>query len=364
MNGMSGEDPQEEIVELGYEVFTREQWAALGRRSGAVLSDEALRALAEMDEPISIDEVRGVYLPLTQLLVLMAHNARDARQKIDAFLGANGVDAPFIIGVAGGVAVGKSTTARVLQVLLATADEGRTVDLLTTDGFLWPNATLEARGIMDRKGFPESYDQRRLVETVAAIRAGEKDVATPVYSHLSYDIVPGELRIIRRPDILIVEGLNVLQATTTEDSPTHSQVSDSFDVSIYVDAAETDVARWFHQRLDALIRAPNDPGSYFPWPRIVVGCRGHRPSRPGLGGGQPRQFARERRTYPRSGATHRGEGQQSPRRSDSAPAPLISPPETTATGAGKLGCRWVAVESTETPDRQAVYLCHSPSATL
>jgi type I pantothenate kinase len=263
MDGMSGEDRLQHTLDLGYEVFSRERWAALAQRSDTVLSDDAVRALAAMGEPISIDEVKDVYLPLAQLLVLIARNERDARQKINAFLGEDRVDTPFIIGVAGGVGIGTSKTEKGPPVLLANADEGRTVDLLTTDGFLWPNATLEARGIMDRKGFPESYDQRRLVETVAAVRAGETQVMTPVYSHLSYDVVPGELRSIRQPDILIVEGLNVLQATTTESSPTQSQVSDSFDVSIYVDAAETDVARWFHQRLGTLIRAPNIPGSFF-----------------------------------------------------------------------------------------------------
>jgi type I pantothenate kinase len=252
-----------DTLDLGYEVFTRERWAALAQRSGAVLSEDAVRALSATGESISTEEARDVYLPLMELLSLMAHNKRDAQQEIGAFLGKDRAHTPFIIGIGGGVAVGKSTTARVLRVLLDAAEVGRTVDLLTTDGFLWPNATLEARGIMARKGFPESYDQRRLVETVAAIRAGAKNAATPVYSHLSYDIVPGEFQIIGQPDILIVEGLNVLQTTTTGASPTHGQVSDHLDVSIYVDAAETDVARWFRQRLLALRAAATEPGSFF-----------------------------------------------------------------------------------------------------
>ena len=218
-----------------------------------------MRDLAATGEPISVGEVQDVFLPLAQLLALIAQTTRDAQRRIDDYLGEERVTAPFIIGIAGGVAVGKSTTARVLQVLLRRTG---TTDLLTTDGFLWPNDTLEARGMLDRKGFPESYDQRRLVETLRAVRAGEPEVPTPVYSHLSYDIVPGEFQIIRQPAILIVEGLNVLQASTRGSSPTRG-VSDSFDVSIYVDAAETDVARWFSERLFALRSAANEPGSFF-----------------------------------------------------------------------------------------------------
>ena len=186
-----------------------------------------------------------------------------AQQDVADFLGEDRSTAPFIIGIAGGVAVGKSTTARVLQALLAKGEGRGSVELLTTDGFLWPNATLEARGIMGRKGFPESYDQRRLVEVLTAIRAGEPEVATPVYSHAFYDIVPGELHIIRRPDILIVEGLNVLQISTVGASTSPVVVSDFFDISIYVDAAETDVARWFRERLLVLRSTTSEPGSLF-----------------------------------------------------------------------------------------------------
>jgi type I pantothenate kinase len=250
-------------VDVGYEVFTRERWAALARRSGTDLSDAEVGQLVATGEPISHEEVVDIYLPMAQFLSLTAQTKREGQRAVDDFLGEDGGSAPFIIGIAGGVAVGKSTTARVLQALLRKSGDGLSIDLLTTDGFLWPNATLEARGIMGRKGFPESYDQRRLVEALAAIRARATEVATPVYSHLSYDIVPGELQVFRRPDILIVEGLNVLQVSTKGVSPAHVVVSDFFDFSIYVDAAETDVARWFTERLLILRSVLQEPGSFF-----------------------------------------------------------------------------------------------------
>jgi type I pantothenate kinase len=250
-------------VDVGYEVFTRERWAALARRSGTDLTDAEVGQLVATGEPISHEEVMDIYLPMAQFLSLRAQTKRKGQRAIDDFLGDDGGVAPFIIGIAGGVAVGKSTTARVLQALLRKSRGGLSIDLLTTDGFLWPNATLEARGLMGRKGFPESYDQRRLVEALAAIRARAPEVATPVYSHLSYDIVPGELQIFRRPDILIVEGLNVLQVSTKGASPAHVVVSDFFDFSIYVDAAEIDVARWFTERLLTLRSVIQEPGSFF-----------------------------------------------------------------------------------------------------
>ncbi len=256
---MSADGKSERTRPAGYEVFARERWTALARRSGASLSDSERQNLAATADLISMEEAKDVYLPLARLLAVIVQNKHEARRRIDDYLGEEHVPGPFIIGIAGGVAVGKSTTAKVLQVLLRSTG---TTDLLTTDGFLWPNATLEARGILDRKGFPESYDQQRLVEALTAIRAGV-EVGAPVYSHLSYDIVPGELQIIRQPDILILEGLNVLQADTKGTAPTHGEVSDYVDVSIYVDAAETDVAQWFKERLFALCSAPNEPDSFF-----------------------------------------------------------------------------------------------------
>jgi type I pantothenate kinase len=255
--------PAESTADAGFEVFSRQRWAALARRSASVLTDVEVRHLAATGDPISMSEVVDIYLPLTELLALMADTRRQARERIGAFLGDDRHRVPFIIGIAGGVAVGKSTTARLLQTLLGHGESRPSVELLTTDGFLFPNATLEGRGIMSRKGFPESYDQRRLIEALAAIRAGDAEVATPVYSHLSYDIVPDELHVIRSPEILIVEGLNVLQVSTRGTSPAPVVVSDFFDVSIYVDAVETDVAGWFKERLLALRSVLSEPGSFF-----------------------------------------------------------------------------------------------------
>ncbi len=251
-------------IDDGFEVFTRPRWAALAQRLGSISSDEGMRQLAGgIEEPISVQEVVDIYLPLAGFLTLLAEIRDDARRKIGAYFGKDRVSVPFIVGIAGGVAVGKSTTARILQELLRGGDEQRSVELLTTDSFLFPNAILEERGIVSRKGFPESYDQRRLTDSLTAIRSGEPEVATPVYSHLSYDIVPEYHHIVRQPDILIVEGLNVLQLTTSGNSPSQVVPSDFFDVSIYVDAAETDVAEWFRERLLALRSARNAPGSFF-----------------------------------------------------------------------------------------------------
>jgi type I pantothenate kinase len=252
------------LTEAGFETFDRGQWAALAGADGRSLSEAEAKLLAATGEQISADEIAQIYLPLAQFVALLALTKRAAHQRMAAFLVRQTATGPFIIAIAGGVAVGKSTTARVLQALLRRGDDHPSVDLLTTDGFLYPNATLEARGLMGRKGFPESYDQRRLVGALAALRAGVGEVATPVYSHLAYDIVPDEMQVLRRPDIVIVEGLNVLQVHSKGAPAHHTVVSDFFDFSIYVDAAEDDVARWYHQRLVALRRTVLlEPDSYF-----------------------------------------------------------------------------------------------------
>jgi type I pantothenate kinase len=239
-------------MDEGFEEFSRTRWSALGIRTGSPLSASETEQLTATGEPVSIEEVVEVYLPLSELLTLLANVKRSADEEIGSFLADGKGTAPFVIGIAGSVAVGKSTTARVLQALLRESPGRPIVELLTTDGFLYPNATLEARGLMNRKGFPESYDQRALIHALAAIRQGSAEVATPVYSHLQYDIVPGVFQFFRKPDMVIVEGLNVLQVDTKGGDPAQTVVSDHFDYSIYVDATQDDIARWFQERLLAL----------------------------------------------------------------------------------------------------------------
>jgi type I pantothenate kinase len=251
-------------VEMAFGHFTREEWAALGSGTPGDLAPAQIAKLVATGEPVSPAEVADIYLPLAELLALMAEGKRRADTHLDSFLGSERSSQPFIIGIAGGVAVGKSTTARVLQALLRQCTGHHSVDLLTTDGFLYPNATLVSRGLMERKGFPESYDQRKLVEALAAIRSGQPEVRTPVYSHLAYDILPGEYQLLQSPKIVIVEGLNVLQVSTKGEHPEQVVVSDFFDFSIYVDALEEDVARWFGERLLALRSTVlQEPDSFF-----------------------------------------------------------------------------------------------------
>ncbi len=249
---------------MRFESFSRRRWAALGQPLDDGLSPSDVAVLAATGEPVAVEEVTEVYRPLAQLLALRAGAARDLHHRTDEFLGGDRPAAPFVIGIGGSVAVGKSTTARLLQALLSRGRGRPVVDLLTTDGFLYPNAVLEARGLMMRKGFPESYDLRRLVDALAAIKAGHQAVETPVYSHHTYDIVPGRSQVIRQPELVIVEGLNVLQVNTKDASPDQVVVSDFFDFSIYVDAAEDDIARWFSERLLGLrASALQDPTSFF-----------------------------------------------------------------------------------------------------
>ena len=240
----------------------RSDWAALASATPLSLTEEDLERLRGINEAISLEEVADVYLPLSRLLNLYVAATQDLHRATDTFLGSLAAKVPFVIGIAGSVAVGKSTTSRILQALLSRWPDHPEVTLVTTDGFLYPNAELERRGLLERKGFPESYDTAALVRFVGQVKSGVPEVHAPAYSHLRYDVLPDEHVVVRQPDILIVEGLNVLQTGTTRDDRVF--VSDFFDFSIYVDAEEADVKRWYVQRFRRLRdTAFRDPRSYF-----------------------------------------------------------------------------------------------------
>jgi type I pantothenate kinase len=243
--------------------FDRQAWAKLRDSTPLTLSEHELDTLRGLNDALSMDEVVQIYLPLSRLLNLYVRATQGLHEASQRFLGNDADKVPFIVGLAGSVAVGKSTTARILQALLSRWPSHPSVDLVTTDGFLFPNAVLESRGLMNRKGFPESYDRGRLVRFLADVKAGYQEVHAPVYSHQRYDIVPDALQTVRHPDIVIVEGLNVLQAPPDRDE--HQLfASDFFDFSIYVDAREPDIESWYIQRFlrlrDTVFR---DPQSYF-----------------------------------------------------------------------------------------------------
>lgn len=226
------------------------------------LTEPELAALRGLNESVSLEEVEHIYLPLSRLLNLYVGAIQSLHKATDTFLGNLPAKVPYIIGLAGSVAVGKSTTARVLRALLSRWPDHPRVDLVTTDGFLLPMRVLEQRGLMRRKGFPESYDQRTLVRFLAGIKSGEAEVHAPVYSHLIYDIVEGETQPVRRPDIVIVEGLNVLQTGPSRGSRTF--VSDFFDFSIYLDAPEELIEQWYVSRFLKLRETVfANPDSYF-----------------------------------------------------------------------------------------------------
>lgn len=243
-----------------YMEFGREEWSALRDNTPLPLTRDEFERLKGLNDQIPFEEAEQIYHPITRLINLHVEASQLLHKSTSAFTGNGEAKTPYIIGIAGSVAVGKSTAARLLQLLLSRWTNHRRVDLVTTDGFLHPNRVLEERRLMKRKGFPESYDIRRLLKFLTEVKAGKPEVEAPVYSHLVYDIVPGEVQVVRNPDILIVEGINVLQVN--KDAQVF--VSDFFDFSIYLDADESDIKRWYIERFKMLRdSAFRDPRSYF-----------------------------------------------------------------------------------------------------
>jgi len=248
-----------------YRIFSRQHWARLRHDTPMTLEAHEIAKLRSMHDRLDLKEVEEIYLPLSRMLSIYV----DATQRLyfsqRRFLGIEDRKMPYIIGVAGSVAVGKSTTARVLQALLARWSPRPKVDLVTTDGFLFPNAVLERQGILQKKGFPESYDKPTLLSFLSDIKAGRRPVRAPVYSHLTYDIIPNQWIEVDRPDILIIEGVNVLQTgPLPRDGKAVAVVSDFFDFSVYMDAEEPVLRNWYVRRFLALRdTAFHDPRSYF-----------------------------------------------------------------------------------------------------
>ncbi len=248
-----------------YRHFTRAEWAALRENTPDTLTSGELARLRSLNDRLDLTEVDEIYLPLSRLLALHVAASQKLFRGRNRFLGTNDGKVPYIIGIAGSVAVGKSTTARVLQALMAGWPDSPRVDLVTTDGFLYPKAVLERERLMERKGFPESYDLPTMRRFLHDVKAGKRNVAAPIYSHLFYDVMPGEQVVVDRPDILIFEGLNVLQpARLPRDGKAIPFVSDFFDFSIYVDADEDILQRWYIARFMTLRETTfRDPRSHF-----------------------------------------------------------------------------------------------------
>lgn len=248
-----------------YAIFSRADWAKLRADTPMTLTEREIDDLSGLTERVQASEVEEVYLPLSRLLNMQVDAMQQLHRRQSQFLGRKDGKMPFILGMAGSVAVGKSTSARILKALLGRWPQHPRVDLLTTDGFLLPNRVLEERGIMDRKGFPESYDTRRLLQFLADVKAGLPSLRAPLYSHFSYDVMTEDCVVVDQPDVLIVEGLNVLQpARLPKDGQAIPFVSDFFDFSIYIDAEADVIERWYLERFLRLRRtAFRDPGAYF-----------------------------------------------------------------------------------------------------
>jgi type I pantothenate kinase len=253
-----------EVTYSPFRAFTREEWRKLEDHPMFPISEIDLTRLQALNEPLTPEEVEEIYLPMIRLLQIHLTHYRNLHNERDQFFDNTSKPIPYIIGIAGSVAVGKSTTARLLQKLLSMTPEKPTVELITTDGFLYPNEELERRGILNKKGFPESYDAKQLLSFLSGVKSGRETFEVPLYSHLYYDVIKDKVQTIKRPDILIVEGINVLQVTTGKKTRRRVFVSDFFDFSIYVDASERDLREWYLERFKKLQQtAFRDPDSYF-----------------------------------------------------------------------------------------------------
>lgn len=241
-------------------IFDREDWTSLNTAENFSMTDEELEELSALNDKVSLKDVREIYVPLASILDIFIKSYNKKQQCLRKLLNIPQKRAPYIIGIAGSVAVGKSTLARLLQTILAQYYKDKQVDLITTDGFLYPNEILEEKGIMNRKGFPESYDMHRLITFMGDVKSGKSNVQVPKYSHDIYNIVPGEYQVIDQPDILIVEGINTLQLPANE----KIYASDFFDFSFYVDAEPENVEKWYLQRFGILVdTAFRDPNNYY-----------------------------------------------------------------------------------------------------
>ncbi|QIM62358.1 type I pantothenate kinase [Pasteurellaceae bacterium Orientalotternb1] len=245
--------------------FDRQQWAALRKSVPLTLTEKDLKPLLSFNEDLSLDEVRAIYLPLVRLINYYIDENIKRQQVLHKFLDVEAPKVPYIISIAGSVSVGKSTSARILQALLSSWPEERKVSLITTDGFLYPLSVLEEKNILNRKGFPESYDIHRLIQFVSDIKSGKRYVKAPIYSHLTYDIIPDQFNEVDQPDIVILEGLNVLQSGMNYPASPHNVfLSDFVDFSVYVDAEEELLLKWYINRFLKFRRSAfTDPNSYF-----------------------------------------------------------------------------------------------------